>query len=90
MSAQTAEVFDIFTELYEREKQEEMSLQDYLLACREDATMYATAAERLISAIGEANLIDTAKDERLGRIFLNRTIKVYPAFHDFFGMEDTI
>jgi serine protein kinase len=90
MSAQTAEVFDIFTELYEREKQEEMSLQDYLLACREDATMYATAAERLISAIGEANLIDTAKDERLGRIFLNRTIKVYPAFSDFFGMEDTI
>ncbi len=90
MSAQTAEVFDIFTELYEREKQEEMSLQDYLLACREDATMYATAAERLISAIGEANLIDTARDERLGRIFLNRTIKVYPSFHDFFGMEDTI
>jgi serine protein kinase len=90
MTAQTAEVFDIFSELYEREKQEEMSLQDYLLACREDARMYATSAERMISAIGEAKLIDTAKDERLGRIFLNRTIKVYPAFHDFFGMEDTI
>jgi serine protein kinase len=90
MTAQTAEVFDIFSELYEREKQEEMSLQDYILACRDDATMYATAAERLISAIGEAKLIDTAKNERLGRIFLNRTIKVYPAFHDFYGMEDTI
>jgi len=90
MTAQTAEVFDIFSELYEREKQEEMSLQDYLLACRDDATMYATAAERMIAAIGEAKMIDTAKNERLGRIFLNRTIKVYPAFHDFFGMEDTI
>jgi serine protein kinase len=90
MTAQTAEVFDIFSELYEREKQEEMSLQDYLLACRDDATMYATAAERMIAAIGEPKLIDTARNERLGRIFLNRTIKVYPAFHDFFGMEDTI
>src|SRR5207245_6617747 len=32
-----------------------------------------------------------AQDPRLGRIFMNRTIKVYPAFtDDFFGMEDTI
>jgi serine protein kinase len=90
MHAQTAEVFDLFSDIYGREKQEEMSLQDYLLACREDPSMYATAAERMIAAVGEPNLIDTAKDERFGRIFLNRTIKVYPAFHDFFGMEDTI
>ncbi|MEE8292931.1 MAG: PrkA family serine protein kinase, partial [Kiloniellales bacterium] len=90
MHAQTAEVFDLFSDIYAREKQEEMSLQDYLLACREDPSMYATAAERMIAAVGEPNLIDTAKDERFGRIFLNRTIKVYPAFHDFFGMEDTI
>src|SRR5690606_16839261 len=25
-----------------------------------------------------------------GRIFMNRTIKLYPAFADFYGMEDTI
>src|SRR5947207_3731721 len=36
-------------------------------------------------------MVDTAQDPRLGRIFMNRTIKVYPAFaDDFFGMEDTI
>jgi len=36
-------------------------------------------------------MVDTAQDPRLGRIFSNRTIKVYPAFaDDFFGMEDTI
>ena len=34
--------------------------------------------------------MDTAKDPRLGRIFMNRTIKVYPAFNDFYGMEETI
>ena len=35
-------------------------------------------------------MVDTSADERLGRIFLNRTIKIYPAFADFYGMEDTI
>jgi serine protein kinase len=35
-------------------------------------------------------MIDTAKDSRLGRIFLNRTIRSYPAFAGFYGMEDTI
>ena len=51
---------------------------------------YATAAERMVAAIGESQVIDTAKDPRLGRIFMNRTIKIYPAFADFFGMEDTV
>src|SRR5260370_7224087 len=35
-------------------------------------------------------MVDTSQDPRLGRIFMNRTIKVYPAFEDFFGMEETI
>jgi serine protein kinase len=52
--------------------------------------VYATAAERLVAAIGEPEVIDTSKDSRLGRIFMNRTVKVYPAFAEFFGMEDTI
>ena len=41
-------------------------------------------------AIGEPDVIDTAKESRLGRIFMNRTIKIYPAFADFLGMEETI
>jgi serine protein kinase len=35
-------------------------------------------------------MIDTAKDPRLGRIFLNRTMRIYPAFSGFHGMEETI
>ena len=84
------EIFDVFSEIYRGEKQEEMSLQEYLHLCREDKSMYATAPERMIAAIGEATLVDTSKDERLGRIFMNRTVKLYPAFADFYGMEDTI
>ncbi len=67
-----------------------MSLAEYLELCRDDPMAYASPAERLVAAIGEPQVIDTSKDERLGRIFLNRTIKIYPAFEDFYGMEETI
>ncbi|MEL6363726.1 MAG: PrkA family serine protein kinase [Pseudomonadota bacterium] len=90
MSEQGLDVFDLFTENYERAKQEAMSLRDYLLAARDDPMMYASASERMIAAIGEPEVIDTAKDPRLSRIFFNRTIKRYPAFEGFYGMEETI
>jgi serine protein kinase len=67
-----------------------MSLRDWLLAARDDKMLYASPAERMVEAIGEAELVDTAQDSRLGRLFFNRTIKIYPAFEGFYGMEDTI
>ena len=90
MRENQSDVFDLFSEIYSNAAQEEISLQQYLLACREDKSMYASAPERMVEAIGEPNLVDTSKDERLGRIFSNRTIKIYPSFSDFYGMEDTI
>ncbi|MBI1999059.1 MAG: PrkA family serine protein kinase [Parcubacteria group bacterium] len=70
---------------------EEMSLGAYLKLCRSDPSAYASAAERMLAAIGEPMIVDTSKkDPRLGRIFLNRTIKVYPSFARFFGLEQTI
>jgi serine protein kinase len=44
----------------------------------------------MLMAIGEPELVDTRKDPRLSRLFSNRVIKVYPAFKDFHGMEETI
>jgi serine protein kinase len=67
-----------------------MSLNAYLDLCREDPKAYASAAERILDAIGEPQLVDTSRDQRFGRIFMNRTIRVYPAFAEFFGMEETI
>src|SRR5450631_556536 len=84
------DIFGLFSTAYARERRETMSLTEYLEGCRDDPTMYATAAERMIAAIGEPTIIDTSKDIRLGRIFLNRTIKIYPTLTGFFGMEDTI
>ncbi len=73
-----------------RRRTESMTLREYLDGCREDPMRYATAAQRMLAAIGEPEVIDTAADPRLGRIFLNRTIKRYPAFAEFYGMEETI
>jgi serine protein kinase len=84
------DVFDLFNRAYSREQLETMSLRDWLLAARDDKMLYASPAERMISAIGDHELIDTAQDPRLGRMFFNRTIKRYKAFEGFFGMEDTI
>ncbi len=84
------DLFKIFAETYERRRETEMSFTEYLEGCRKDPMMYASAAERILAAIGEPELIDTAKDARLGRIFMNRTIRVYPAFSEFYGMEETI
>jgi len=88
--AKGAEIFNLFSSAYQRERREAMSLTNYLAACRSDPGLYATAAERMIAAIGEPTMVDTSKDNRLGRIFLNRTIKTYPTLTGFFGMEDTI
>ncbi|MES0825141.1 PrkA family serine protein kinase [Ruegeria sp. SCP11] len=84
------EIFEQFAEEYGRTKLIEMTLQDYLLECREDPTLRATAAERMVAAIDEPELVDTSQEARLSRIFLNRTIKRYKPFQDIYGVEETI
>jgi serine protein kinase len=44
----------------------------------------------MLMAIGDPELVDTRKDPRLSRLFMNKVIKIYPAFREFYGMEDTI
>lgn len=75
---------------YKSRKTEEMSLEEYVSLLKTNPEMYASPAERLLKAIGEPILVDTAKDDRLSRIHRNRVVKVYEAFHDFYGMEEVI
>ena len=83
-------LFDAFKTNFANSKVEYMGLEEYLDLCKSDPMAYATSAERMVKAIGEPQKIDTSTDTRLSRIFLNRTIKVYPAFAEFYGMEETI
>ena len=50
-SSSDLDVFDAFTKNYARERQETMSLRDFLLAARDNKMMVASPAERMIAAI---------------------------------------
>ena len=68
----------------------DITIKEYLELCKEDRKIYASPAERMLDAIGEPTIVDTKLDERLSRIYSNKIIRRYPAFNEFFGMEDTI
>ncbi len=84
------QVLKKFKKQYSERKTEEMPLADYLERARTDSTLYANVYERLLKSIGAPTLVDTSKDERLGRIHGNRLIKLYDSFSDFYGMEKVI
>jgi serine protein kinase len=58
--------------------------------CQRDPMAYASAAQRMLAAIGEPEMVDTRNDPRLSRLFANKVIRRYPAFAEFYGMEDAI
>ncbi|GAB4339397.1 MAG: PrkA family serine protein kinase [Flammeovirgaceae bacterium] len=72
------------------ETTDEMTVAEYLELCRKDKNVYAKPAERMLMAIGEPEIIETREDPKLSRIFSNKRIKIYPAFKEFYGMENTI
>lgn len=83
-------IFEHYKSRYEAAKEEEYTIQEFLALCKDDKSCYASASERLLMAIGEPQLTDTAQDPKLSRLFSNRVIARYPAFSEFYGMEDAI
>ena len=75
---------------YVRMREEEMSLDEYLALCQRDPMAYASAAQRMLMVIGEPEMVDTRNDPLLSRLFANKVIRRYPAFSEFYGMEDAI
>ena len=71
-------------------KNQELTIEEYLNLCKKDSSTYESPAERMLKVIGEPEMVDTKSDPKLRRIFKNKIIKVYPAFKEFYGMEDTI
>src|SRR6187549_752525 len=85
-----ATVLEQYRSNYSATQAEEMGIEEFLDLCRREPATYASAAERMIAGIGEPELVDTRNDQRLGRIFGNRVIRRYPAFREFYGMEEAI
>ena len=67
-----------------------MSLADYIEQCKDDPSLYASPYQRMLNGFGTPEIIDTRKDSRLMALFGGKQIKRYPAFKNFFGMEDTV
>ena len=76
-------LLDEFKKDFDKTIKISMTLEDYLKGCKKDPSMYKTAAERMLDAIGEPELVDTSKDSRLSRVFSNRVVKIYPAWFSF-------
>jgi len=70
--------------------EQELTLSEYLELCKTDKLAYATASERLLAAVGELELKDTRRDERLSRIFSNEMLPTYKTFDKIYGLESTI
>lgn len=79
-----------YTKRFQDNKEEELTLHEYLELCKQDKSAYANPAERLLMAIGEPELIDTRHDPVLSRIFSNKIISHYKVFDEFFGLEEPI
>src|ERR1019366_1976822 len=60
-------LFTAFVRSFEARSESDISMAEYRESCRGDPMRYANAAERLLAAIGEPQMIDTSKDARLGR-----------------------
>jgi serine protein kinase len=83
-------IFQHYQSRYDSGKEEKFTIQGYLDICQKDKNAYTSASERLLSAIGEPEMIDTSTEPTLSRIFSNRVISRYPAFKEFYGMEEAI
>jgi serine protein kinase len=81
-------IFDHYRQRYEAAKDEEFTLQEFLTIARQDRSAYVNAAERLLMAIGEPVMVDTALEPRLSRLFSNRVVARYPAFEEFYGISN--
>jgi serine protein kinase len=83
-------IFERYQARFESSREEVLSLSEYLELCKTDPSAYASPAERLLMAIGEPELVNTRDDPRLSRIFQNKYLRRYPAFSEFYGMEESI
>ena len=84
------DIFGDYATRFTTRQGSEMTLLQYLELCKADPSAYATAPQRMLEAIGEPVELDTSKDPRLSRIFMNSKIRYYPSFAEFYGMEKAI
>ena len=59
----TQDIFADYARSFEARREADMSIAEYLETCRADPGAYASAPERILKAIGEPQVVDTAKEK---------------------------
>jgi serine protein kinase len=68
------DILSHYASRYDKAREEEYTIQEYLEICKRDHSAYATASERmLLVAIGEPELVDTRHDQRFVASFPTRS-----------------
>ena len=62
-------IFEHYKSRYEAAREEEYSISEFLTLCKGDKSCYASAAERLLMAIGSPEFIDTAQAPKQSLFF---------------------
>lgn len=83
-------VLDKYKAKFSAIEEEVLTMDEFLKRAKKDPSVYSSPAERLLKAIGKPEVIDTSDHPRLGRIFGNRTIRLYDAFKEIYGLEEVI
>lgn len=95
----TNDIFDLsglngsFKDPYDFAPEDIMTLQEWLEETKVNSGLYADAAERLVKAIGEPQIInlDANPDHDLAKVYPGKhSISLYKTFDKFYGIEDTI
>jgi serine protein kinase len=84
------DVISHFAARFERTREEELSLEEYLAECKRSPLAYATAAERMLKAIGDPQTIDTRNEPALSRSSRTRSSRSYPAVRRVLRHGDSI
>ena len=83
-------LFQHYLARYEEAKEEELSLTEYLELCKPTASPTPMPPNACCMRSARRSSSTPRTDARLSRLFSNRVIARYPAFREFYGMEETI
>ena len=75
---------------YEAQKPKLLKIEEFLEMCREDPSLYQSVHGKLLKQFGEPEFIDPETRENANLIHGVRPLPRYPAFADFYGMEEVI
>lgn len=84
------DIYSSFVSWFDKIREEELLFEEYLNFCKNDLVVYVLVVEWMLMVIGELEKVDIWEDLCFLCIFVNKVIKVYFVFKEFYGVEEVI